>query len=111
MNGPVGALLEALAEVNPAPLFGLSLVPYLAFLVWARRIRGFPRVAWSGFVFTLVFVAGTVAGSIVAATHYGAHLADVDPLHGSAEALLSVSNVLVLVGFRRASAQLNTRQH
>ena len=35
---------------------------------------------------------------------YGRQLADVDPLHGGAEAFLTLSNLLVLLGFRRAAA-------
>ena len=30
--------LEALAGIDPAPLFVLSLLPYLAFLWWAVRV-------------------------------------------------------------------------
>ena len=89
-------------ESLTAPLFALSLLPYLAFLWLARRIRGFPRLAWAGFAFTLVFVAATIAASMVAASRYGSRLADVDHLHGAAEAMLSLSNVLVLIGFQRA---------
>lgn len=96
------SLLGWLGSLDPAPLFVLSLLPYAAFLWWTRRLRGFPRLAWAGFAFTLVFVAGTIAGSIVAASRYGARLVEVDALHGGAEALLSISNVLVLLGFQRA---------
>jgi hypothetical protein len=103
------ALLGWLASLDPAPLFVLSLVPYLAFLWWTRRVRGFPRLAWAGFAFTLVFVAGTIAGSIVAASRYGARLMEVEALHGGAEALLSISNVLVLLGFQRACLQQSRR--
>jgi hypothetical protein len=106
MAALVPGLLERLEAINPAPLFVLSLVPYAAFLWWTRRLRGFPPLAWAGFAFTLVFVLGTIVGSIVAASRYGLRLVDVDPLHGAAEALLSVSNVLVLLGFQRAISRL-----
>ncbi len=36
MLTPTG-VLEALAGVDPAPFFGLSLLPYLAFLWWSWR--------------------------------------------------------------------------
>ena len=36
--------LEGWAAVNPGPLFVLSLVPYLAFLSWASKVRAFPKV-------------------------------------------------------------------
>jgi hypothetical protein len=77
----------------------LSLVPYLAFLYWASRIRAFPRLALVGFQLTLLFVAVTIAASIVAKQRYGELLANVDGLHGGAEAFLTLSNLLVLMGF------------
>jgi hypothetical protein len=110
MTGWSQPLLDGLAGVNPAPLFALSLIPYLAFLWWARQIRGMPPLAWRGFAFTLVFVAGTVVGSILAGSLHGERLADVDPLHGSAEVLLTVSNVMVLLGFQGAIIRLRTQR-
>ena len=91
--------LAWLAGVDPAPLFVLSLLPYLAFLFWASRVRAFPRLALRGFQLTLLFVAITIAASIVAKLRYGALLANVDGLHGGAEAFLTLSNLLVLMGF------------
>lgn len=91
--------LSWLAGFDPGPLFVLSLVPYLAFLRWASRIRGFPRLALWGFRLTLLFVAVTIAASIVAKGRYGELLANVDGLHGGAEAFLTLSNLLVVLGF------------
>ncbi|MFY7695785.1 MAG: DUF3593 domain-containing protein [Cyanobium sp.] len=91
--------LAGLAGLDPGPLFVLSLVPYLAFLYWASRIRGFPRLSLVGFQLTLLFVAVTIAASILAQQRYGTLLANVDGLHGGAEAFLTLSNLLVLMGF------------
>jgi hypothetical protein len=88
-----------LAGVNPGPFFVLSLVPYLAFLWWASKVRAFPRLALVGFQLTLLFVAVTIAASILAKERYGELLANVDPLHGGAEAFLTLSNLLVFLGF------------
>jgi hypothetical protein len=93
------ALLQRLGSIDPTPLFVLSLLPYLAFLWWASRVQAFPRLALRGFQFTLVFVAVTIAAAILALRLYGRQLADVDPLHGGAEALLTLSNLLVVLGF------------
>jgi hypothetical protein len=41
----------------------------------------------------------------VAELGYGRQLADVDPLHGGAELFLTLSNVLVLLGFSRSPTQ------
>ena len=99
MNAPPLSLLERLGSIDPTPLFVLSLLPYLAFLWWASRLSSFPRLALRGFQFTLVFVAVTIVAAIVALKLYGRQLADVDPLHGGAEALLTLSNLLVVLGF------------
>ena len=40
-----------------------------------------------------------------AKTHYGTSLANVDWLHGTAESLLTVTNVLIVLGLRRAFSE------
>ncbi len=102
-DGGVGLeLLQRLGRIDPTPFFVLSLLPYLAFLWLAGRIAGFPSLALRGFQFTLVFVAVTIGASIVALQTTGRQLADVDALHGGAEAFLTLANLLVAVGFSRA---------
>jgi hypothetical protein len=104
----VSGLLGWLAGVDPSPLFVLSLIPYLAFLWWARQVKGFPRLALRGFELTLLFVAVTIAAAVVAQVYFGRQLADVDPLHGGAEAFLTLSNLLVVLGFSAmAGKQVN----
>jgi hypothetical protein len=93
-------LLEPLAGFDPAPLFVLSLLPYLAFLRWAGRSGRMPKLALRGFQFTLVFVAVTIVAAVIAQQQFGRQLADVDGLHGGAEAFLTVGNLLILLGFR-----------
>jgi len=41
----------------------------------------------------------TIAAALLAEGLYGRQLADVDPLHGGAELFLTVSNVMILLGF------------
>lgn len=103
MNAGIG-LLQPLAGLDPAPLFVLSLLPYLAFLRWARRSGRFPPQALRGFEFTLVFVAVTIAAAVLAQLRFGRQLADVDPLHGGAEAFLTFGNLMILLGFSQAAA-------
>lgn len=99
MNDLALGLLQRLGGIDPAPLFVLSLVPYLAFLRWASRVEAFPPLALRGFQLTLLFVAVTIAAAVVAQLRYGQLLANVDPLHGGAEAFLTLSNLLVALGF------------
>jgi hypothetical protein len=99
------AWIERLGAIDPTPFFVLSLLPYLAFLRWARRVEAFPRISLRGFELTLLFVAVTIGAAVVAQQRYGLLLADVDPLHGGAEAFLTFSNVLVMLGFLRRDPQ------
>lgn len=91
-------------------LFGLSLFPYLAFLWFLTRSRQTPRLALIGFYMTLVFVAVTIPAGIYAQTAYGTSLANVDYLHGGAEFFLTLANILVVLGFRRAIVERQQSQ-
>lgn len=86
-------------------LFALSLFPYLGFLWFLTRSKQAPRLVLFGFYFLLVFVAVTIPAGIYAQIHYGEMLANVDWLHGSAESLLTISNIIVVLGFSQAIAQ------
>ncbi|GAB4225155.1 MAG: DUF3593 domain-containing protein [Stanieria sp.] len=88
--------------MNKDSLFALSLFPYLGFLWFLTRSQKTPRLALIGFYMLLVFVAVTIPAGIYAKVHYGKALANVDWLHGSAEAFLTLSNILVVLGFRQA---------
>lgn len=91
--------------ISKESLFALSLFPYLGFLWFLTRSKQVPRLALIGFYCTLVFVAVTIPAGIYAKVAYGKNLADVDWLHGSAEFFLTLSNILVVLGFRQAIAQ------
>jgi Protein of unknown function (DUF3593) len=83
-------------------LFALSLFPYIGFLWFLTQSKQTPRLALIGFYALLVFVAVTIPAGIYAQTAYGLELANVDWLHGSAESFLTLSNILVVLGFRDA---------
>jgi len=110
INAVVAAGLQWLAGIDPSPLFALSLLPYLAFLWWARRVPGFPALALRGFELTLVFVGVTIAAALIAQQQFGRQLADVDPLHGAAESFLTLANVLVAGGFALAVRQESSKR-
>ena len=57
------------------------------------------KLALVGFGLTLLFVVITIAAALVAQLRYDAELANVDWLHGGAEAFLSLSNLILLLGF------------
>lgn len=88
--------------IDKDSLFAVSLFPYLGFLWFLTRSGKTPRLALIGFYVLLVFVAVTIPAGIYAKVHYGESLANVDWLHGSAEVFLTLSNILVVLGFRQA---------
>ena len=96
--------LLAFVAVSPSKeaLFAFSLFPYLGFLWFLTRSGQMPRLALMGFYGTLVFVAVTIPAGIYAQVHYGTSLANVDWLHGGAEFFLTLTNILIVLGFRQA---------
>lgn len=82
-------------------LFAVSLVPYLIFLYFISRPQTkTPQLSIIGFFFLLVFVGATIPAGIIAKTQYHDILANVDWLHFAAESLLTITNLLIIQGFR-----------
>jgi len=83
--------------------FQASLLPYLTFLYFLSfRGNRTPNLGNFGWQYLLLFVLGTIPSGIITKRTYGETLANVDWLHGGAEALLTVTNVLIVLGFREA---------
>jgi hypothetical protein len=91
------------AEAIAGPFFAASLFPYLAFLYFLNVEENMcPKGVVVGFATCLLFVFLTIPAAIAAKTLYGVSLADSDWLHGSAESLLTVTNLVTVVAFRQA---------
>lgn len=89
------------SEDLASSLFGASLFPYLAFLYFlARPNSKIPSGAQFGFRFLLFFVFATIPAGIWAKVHYNDVLANVDWLHGTAESMLTLTNLFLILGFR-----------
>ena len=87
-----------LNALDPAPLFALSLIPYLLFLHWAAQCRSLPKRALWGFRLTLLFVLVTIGAAVWALRCCNAELVDIDALHGGAEAFLTLGNAVLVWG-------------
>lgn len=84
--------------------FQASLLPYLLFLYFlSYRANRIPDVANFGFQFILLFVVSTIPAGIISKVVYETSLANVDYLHGGAELLLTVANILIVWGLKEAS--------
>jgi hypothetical protein len=98
-------LVFAIPLPSKDSLFAVSLFPYLGFLWFLTRSGQTPRLALIGFYMMLVFVAVTIPAGIYARVVYGEALANVDYLHGGAEFFLTLSNILVAIGFWQATRE------
>ncbi|CAI9094283.1 OLC1v1029995C1 [Oldenlandia corymbosa var. corymbosa] len=87
-------------------LFAFSLFPYLGFLYYITKSKSAPKLTLFGFYFLLAFVGATSLVFLDSKVHYGTSLSNVDWLHGSAESLLTLSNLFVVLGLREALRKL-----
>uniref|UniRef100_A0ACD5T743 Uncharacterized protein n=1 Tax=Avena sativa TaxID=4498 RepID=A0ACD5T743_AVESA len=87
-------------------LFAVSLFPYLGFLYFMTRSKTAPGLTLFGFYFLLAFVGATIPAGIYAKVHYGSSLSNVDLLHGTAESLLTLTNLFIVLGLRGALRKL-----
>ena len=91
------------AESLAGPFFGASLFPYLGFLYFLDYPgNGTPKGVTIGFATCLLFVFLTIPAAIGAQVGYGVSLADCDWLHGSAESLLTITNLVTTLSFKSA---------
>ena len=91
------------AEALAGPFFGASLFPYLAFLYFLNvEENQCPKGVTVGFATCLLFVFLTIPAAIASQVLYGVSLADSDWLHGSAESLLTITNLVTVIAFRQA---------
>lgn len=89
--------------------FQASLLPYLVFLYFLSfRGNQVPALGNFGFQFLLLFVLSTIPSGIISKSVYGFSLADTDYLHGGAELLLTVTNILIVLGFKEAMTMRQT---
>ncbi|KAL4452277.1 hypothetical protein ABPG75_007939 [Micractinium tetrahymenae] len=89
-------------DTLPQNLFAFSIVPYAGFLYHLHRSKQAPPLTLFGFYFLLAFVFATIPAGIYAKVAYGTALANVDYLHGSAEFLLTLTNLFIVLGLRDA---------
>lgn len=91
------------AETLAGPLFGFSLFPYLAFIYFLNvEENQCPKGVTVGFASCLLFVFLTIPAAIAAKLLYSESLANCDWLHGSAESMLTFTNLATVIPFRQA---------
>jgi len=105
-GGVDGGTLLAMADQGnnlAGKFFQFSLLPYLSFLYFlGQGANSTPKMGNFGFRYLLLFVIATIPTGIISKASFGVSLADADWLHGSAELLLTVTNLLIVYGFRQS---------
>tara|TARA_B100000214_G_C23394224_1_gene368568 strand:+ start:85 stop:420 length:336 start_codon:yes stop_codon:yes gene_type:complete len=101
MIGFNDSFIYFLNNIDPSPLFVISLIPYLIFLFYASKIKIIPKESYRGFQLTILFVFMTIIFAIIALKFFDDDLTNVDPLHGAAESFLTISDAYILWGFLR----------
>lgn len=97
----VGIDQKTLTETIPQNLFAFSIIPYIGFLYHLTKAKDTPKLTLFGFYFLLVFVFATIPAGIYAKNVYHTTLANVDYLHGSAEFMLTLTNLFVVLGLQQ----------
>ena len=97
----VGIDQKTLTETIPQNLLAFSIVPYIGFLYHLTKSKDTPKLTLFGFYFLLVFVFATIPAGIYAKNVYHTTLANVDYLHGSAEFMLTLTNLFVVLGLQQ----------
>lgn len=92
-NGDMAATIQSIA----GKFFQVSLLPYLFFLYFLSfKGNRTATTATFGFQYLLIFVAAGIFGGVLTESTYGCILANSDWLHGGSEALLTLSNILIV---------------
>ena len=99
MNSLITSIIDKLSYVDNAPIFALSIVPYIFFLYYLYKIKLINKIVKIGFSLTILFVFITIILSVISQYIYGKTLVEVDSLHGSAELFLTISDFVILFGF------------
>ena len=101
--------MQTFNQTLPQNLFDVSIIPYAGFLYHLTKSKQAPPLTLFGFYFLLVFVFGTIPAGIYAKKVYETSLANVDYLHGSAEFLLTMTNLFIVIGLRRAIREAESK--
>eukprot|EP00579_Thalassiosira_antarctica_P006743 CAMPEP_0201884682 /NCGR_PEP_ID=MMETSP0902-20130614/17492_1 /ASSEMBLY_ACC=CAM_ASM_000551 /TAXON_ID=420261 /ORGANISM="Thalassiosira antarctica, Strain CCMP982" /LENGTH=462 /DNA_ID=CAMNT_0048413683 /DNA_START=58 /DNA_END=1446 /DNA_ORIENTATION=+ len=103
LNENILTMDQTAAEQLAGPFFGASLFPYLGFLFFLNVPQNeTPKGVTVGFATCLLFVFLTIPAAIAAKVWYDVSLADCDWIHGSAESMLTITNLVTVVAFRQA---------
>ena len=99
MSNYLKALFDYLSVINNNYIFIISIIPYSVFLYYLYVNPKISKTIKIGFSFTLLFVLITIIFSVISLTVYDKSLVEIDSFHGFAEAFLTITDFVILLGF------------
>ena len=99
MNNYLKDIFNKLSVIDNNYIFIISIIPYSIFLFYLYKNPDINKTIKIGFSLTLVFVLITIIFSVISLTIYDKSLVEIDLFHGFAEAFLTITDFIILLGF------------
>ena len=92
-------IFDKLSVIDNTYIFIFSIIPYSIFLFYLYKNPNISKTIKIGFTLTLLFVFITIIFSVISLTVYNKSLVEIDSFHGFAEAFLTITDFIILLGF------------
>ena len=99
MSNYLREILDKLSVIDNNYIFVISILPYSIFLFYLYKNPNINKIIKIGFSLTLLFVLITIIFSVISLNIYDKSLVEIDLFHGFAEAFLSLTDFVILLGF------------
>ena len=99
MSDYLKEILDKLSVIDNNYIFIISIIPYSIFLFYLYKNPNLGKTIKIGFSLTLLFVLITIIFSVISLTVYDKSLVEIDLFHGLAEAFLTITDFIILLGF------------
>ena len=92
-------IFDKLSVIDNNYIFVISIIPYSIFLFYLYKNPNINKTIKIGFTLTLLFVFITIIFSVISLIIYSKSLVEIDSFHGFAEAFLTITDFIILLGF------------
>ena len=99
MSNSLKEIVDKLSIIDNNYIFIISIIPYSVFLYYLYKNPNLSKTIKIGFSLTLLFVLITIIFSVISLTVYDKSLVEIDSFHGFAEAFLTLTDFIILLGF------------
>jgi len=99
MNNYFIDILDKLSVIDNNYIFIISIIPYSIFLFYLYKNPKITKTIKIGFSLTLLFVLITIIFSVISLIVYDKSLVEIDSFHGFAESFLTLTDLIILLGF------------